>query len=109
MPIGKLYPGRLGAYDSGGFGRGEECKSRIGSEQKGLLAKKQNSSLWRRWARIEKFRTLFGMERTHREHWAVSLRPAAPPRVNLVKIPLMSWTFLYCLSILKKSEIRLMS
>ena len=40
MAIGKLYPGRLGAYDSGCFGREEEWKSRIGSEQKGLLAKK---------------------------------------------------------------------
>ena len=40
MPIGKLCPGRLGAYNSGGFGRREEWKSRIGSEQKGLLAKK---------------------------------------------------------------------
>ena len=29
-------------------------------------------------ARIEKFRTLFRMERTHREHWTIRLRPAAP-------------------------------
>ena len=85
MPIGKLYPGRLGAYDSGGFGTEKEWKSSIGSEQKGLVAKQQNLSLWRRWARIEKFSTLFGMERTHREHRAVRLRPAAPPRVNLVE------------------------